>query len=66
VVVETDGWEGHGTRSAFQSDRAVSNTLQLAGYTILRFTDADLRRRPAGVAREIRSALERAGRKMPG
>jgi very-short-patch-repair endonuclease len=59
VVAETDGWQAHGTRTAFQTDRAVSNVLQLAGYTILRFTDYDLRRRPAHVAQQIRAALER-------
>jgi very-short-patch-repair endonuclease len=60
VVVETDGWEGHGTRYAFQADRATSNALQLRGYTILRFTHADLKRRPTRVARQIRDALSRA------
>lgn len=66
VVVETDGWEGHSTRSAFQADRSASNALQLAGWTILRFTHADLRRRPLFVARQIRFALTRSGREMPG
>jgi len=61
LVVETDGWEAHGTRDAFQVDRAATNALQLAGYTVLRFTHADLVRRPARVAREIRAALVRAG-----
>jgi very-short-patch-repair endonuclease len=60
VVVETDGWQGHGTRSAFQADRAISNRLQLDGYTILRFTHADVARRPAHVARQIRAALATA------
>ena len=55
VVVETDGWEGHGTRRAFQADRETSNAFQLRGYYILRFTSADLERRPALVARQIRS-----------
>ena len=59
LVVETDGWQAHGTRSAFQADRTASNALQLEGYLVLRFTDADLRRRPAHVARQIRSALTR-------
>ncbi len=60
VVVETDGWEGHGTRTAFQADRAATNRLQLAGYTVLRFTDADVRRRPRRVAEQIRAALIRS------
>jgi very-short-patch-repair endonuclease len=59
LIVETDGWEGHGTRTAFQADRATSNAFQLAGYTILRFTHEDLEDRPAYVASQIRAALER-------
>jgi len=62
VIVETDGWEGHGTRSAFQTDRTVSNAFQVAGYVILRFTSADLRWRPARVAREIQAARRRSRR----
>jgi very-short-patch-repair endonuclease len=61
VVVETDGWQGHGTRSAFQADRTLSNRLQLEGYTILRFTHTDVARRPGHVARQIRAALAAAG-----
>ena len=58
LVVETDGWQSHGTRAAFQADRATSNELQLLGYAVLRFTHADLRR-PERVARAIRSGLRR-------
>jgi very-short-patch-repair endonuclease len=61
VVVETDGWEAHGTRGAFQADRTTSNRLQLQGYVVLRFTSTDLRRRPAHVARQIRTALAATG-----
>jgi very-short-patch-repair endonuclease len=57
VVVETDGWEGHSTPSAFQLDRTTSNALQLAGYAVLRFTHADIPRLSRQVAREIRAAL---------
>jgi very-short-patch-repair endonuclease len=57
VIVETDGYEAHGTPAAFQQDRATTNRLQLAGYTILRFTHADLTRRPGDVAGQIRDAL---------
>jgi very-short-patch-repair endonuclease len=57
VVVETDGFEAHGTPAAFQHDRASTNRLQLAGYTVLRFTHADLTRRSAAVAAQIRAAL---------
>ncbi len=61
VVVETDGWEAHSTRAAFQADRTTSNTLQLAGHTILRFTSADVRDRPSAVARQLRAALRTDG-----
>jgi very-short-patch-repair endonuclease len=57
VVVEADGYEAHGTPAAFQLDRSTTNRLQLAGYTILRFTHADITRRPADVAEQIRDAL---------
>ena len=60
LVVEVDSWDAHGTRSAFQNDRTASNGLQLAGYVVLRFTDVDLIRDPARVARLIRRALEAA------
>jgi very-short-patch-repair endonuclease len=60
LVVEVDSWDAHGTRSAFQNDRTASNGLQLAGYVVLRFTDTDLVRDPARVARLIRRALEAA------
>jgi very-short-patch-repair endonuclease/predicted transcriptional regulator of viral defense system len=59
VVVETDGWQGHGTPRAFQADRAATNALLLAGYVVLRFTHADVLRRPGEVARQIRAALGR-------
>jgi very-short-patch-repair endonuclease len=58
LVVETDGFEGHATVSAFQRDRATDNALQLAGYTVLRFTNADVTRRRADVARQITRALK--------
>jgi hypothetical protein len=57
LVAETDGWEGHRTKTAFQTDRTTSNQFQLAGYTILRFTYDDICDRPARVARQLRAAL---------
>ncbi len=57
IVVETDGWQAHSTPTAFQADRATTNALQLAGYAVLRFTNADVTRRPAQIARQIRRAL---------
>jgi very-short-patch-repair endonuclease len=38
LIVEADGFETHGTRSAFEADRARDAALQAAGYRVLRFT----------------------------
>lgn len=57
VVVEVDGFEHHGDRRAFQSDRTRQNALVAAGYVVLRFTWADLADRPAYVVGTIRAAL---------
>jgi very-short-patch-repair endonuclease len=57
LIVEADGWLAHGTRHAFQRDRTTTNALQLAGYTVLRFTEDDLKKRPRTVATQIRQAL---------
>jgi very-short-patch-repair endonuclease len=38
VIVETDGRESHGTRAAFEKDRARDARLTAQGYRVLRFT----------------------------
>ena len=60
VVVEVDGFAAHGGRTAFQRDRTRQNDLVSAGYTVLRFTWADLVDRPTSVVRTIQAALARA------
>lgn len=57
VAVEVDGYGPHSSREAFQDDRARQNVLVLAGWTVLRFTWADVRSRPATVATVLRRAL---------
>lgn len=57
AAVEVDGYGPHSSREAFQSDRARRNALVLAGWTVLRFTWADVRDRPAAVAAVLRRAL---------
>jgi len=57
LVVEVDSWQAHSTRHAFQADRTLSNAVQLAGWTILRFTYRDVTRRPELVAAQVRHAL---------
>ncbi|HKG37665.1 MAG TPA: type IV toxin-antitoxin system AbiEi family antitoxin domain-containing protein [Conexibacter sp.] len=60
LVVELDGWDGHKTRRAFQHDRTKGNVIQAAGYALLRFTHADVMRRPDEVAAQIATQLSRA------
>jgi very-short-patch-repair endonuclease len=38
LIVETDSYGHHGTRSAFESDRERDVELKLLGFTVLRFT----------------------------
>lgn len=57
LVVEVDSWSAHCTPHAFQADRTQSNAVQLAGWTILRFTHRDVTRRPQLVAAQVRRAL---------
>ncbi|MFL5817642.1 MAG: DUF559 domain-containing protein [Conexibacter sp.] len=59
LVVELDGWATHHTRQAFQRDRTRSNDLQADGWTVLRFTHADVVHRPADTVERIRRALRR-------
>ena len=60
VAVELDGWDGHKTRHAFQHDRTKGNAAQAAGYALLRFTHADVVRRPHEVAADVARQLTRA------
>jgi very-short-patch-repair endonuclease len=54
VAVETDGWEAHGTRTAFRRDRRRSAALALAGWTVLRFTYEDVVHDPGYVVATLR------------
>jgi hypothetical protein len=38
LIVETDGWETHRTRAAFQADRRRDAALQADGWRVVRFT----------------------------
>lgn len=59
VAVEVDGWAWHVDVERFRHDRRKQNTLELAGWTVLRFTWHDLTQRPEQVLTEIKSALAR-------
>lgn len=57
LIVELDGWEGHGTRSAFQDDRARDRALRVAGYSVIRLTWAQLNSEPEAIASDLRALL---------
>jgi predicted transcriptional regulator of viral defense system len=59
LVIETDGWETHGTRQAFERDRRRDERLKLAGYELLRFTWRRISADPSGVMRTVTALLAR-------
>lgn len=61
LILEVDGAGHHGPAS-FQADRTRQNRLVAAGYTLLRFTWADLTERPDDVVRQVRATLTRLRR----
>ena len=60
LIAETDGYETHGTREAFERDRRRDQLLDAAGYRTLRFTWRQLRDEPNRIADTLRAALDRA------
>lgn len=59
LILELDGHEAHGTRSAFESDRERDRRLQAAGWTVIRVTHRHLGESKA-LAADIRSLLQPA------
>jgi very-short-patch-repair endonuclease len=57
LVVEIDGRAHHVSPAQFQRDRERQNALVTAGWTVLRFTWADLTRRPGRVVQVVRRQL---------
>lgn len=57
LVVEIDGFAYHSGQHEFQRDRTRQNALVANGWTVLRFTWADLTERPDQVIATIRHAL---------
>ena len=56
-IVELDGWEGHGTRTAFRDDRARDRRLRVAGYAITRLTWSQLEDEPTAIAADLRTLV---------
>ena len=65
VIVEVDGYETHGTRDSFESDRARDRALTAAGGLVIRVTWRQLRAAPAQIARDLRAVLRRRSARRP-
>jgi very-short-patch-repair endonuclease len=61
LVVETDGFRHHGSRAAFEADRARDARLQAGGYRVLRLTYRQLRDDPDAVVSLLREVTRQAG-----
>ena len=59
LVIETDSFEFHGTRQAFERDRRRDQLLRLAGYAPLRITWRQLTKHPEQVDELLRKLLGR-------
>jgi very-short-patch-repair endonuclease len=59
MIVETDGFEYHRSRAAFEADRARDATLQGLGYRVLRVTYRQVRESPAAVVASLRAVIRR-------
>ncbi len=57
IAIEVDGYQSHSRFDVFQDDRVRANELELAGWTVLRFTWHQLRDRPDYVVGVLRRAL---------
>ena len=62
VVVELDGYASHGTRAAFDRDRARDRALEAAGWRVSRVTWAHLHHERDTVVAELRALLTRRER----
>jgi very-short-patch-repair endonuclease len=59
LIVETDGFQTHGTRFAFEADRARDARLKAIGFEVLRFTWRQLTRDGPAVAETVRAVRGR-------
>jgi len=57
VIVELDGWQGHGTSRAFREDRARDRRLRVEGYGVTRIAWSQLDDEPERIASDLRRLL---------
>jgi hypothetical protein len=60
LIVETDGYEHHGTRAAFERDRAKDAQLTVRGWRVLRFTEPQVREDASSCAVVVLAARQAA------
>ena len=60
LVVETDHWGTHRGSVAFEDDHARDLDLHALGYSVRRYTEAQIRDTPALVVADLREVLGRA------
>ena len=56
LAIELDGYATHAERATFDRDRTRQNQLVLMGWTVLRFTWADVTERPEAVVASVQEA----------
>lgn len=57
LIVECDGFATHGTRRAFEADRARDRELVVAGWRVIRITWRQLADEPETIARQLAALL---------
>jgi very-short-patch-repair endonuclease/predicted transcriptional regulator of viral defense system len=57
LFVELDGYAGHGTRSAYEADRARDRAAQAAGFKVIRITWRQFVDDWQGIERDLRALL---------
>ena len=65
LIVELDGFETHGTRQAFERDRARDRALTAQGWRVARVTQRQLEANPEELAGELRQILRSATTAAP-
>jgi very-short-patch-repair endonuclease len=60
LVVETDGYQYHRGRAAFEDDRDRDLRLRTLGYDVIRFTYRQIMAEPDRIAATLRVALRRS------
>ena len=57
LAIEADGYATHARRAGFERDRERTALLQLAGWSVLSFTAAQIRQRPEWVIEIVRQRV---------